>query len=234
MKRAILAVLALASMSVFIFGCPVECPEDLGHDNPRVGVTGDSIHSGGGCYCGGTDLFVSHVLLDRGLEDYQVVSFAYGGTTLTGAIPLQYEDLKAAYPEVDVVLISGGANDLGNAEKKGKLDESMIQLIEQAMSDYLTVIDNDGRKAVVYRIPYLIYPPPQMTEQNMDNINDAIYELNMAFTTQANGLGFPVFALDAMMDEDPEGYYADWIHPNCFALLEMAKRVAIMIEYLFQ
>jgi len=43
-----------------------------------------------------------------------------------------------------------------------------------------------------------------------------------------------VFALDAMMDEDPEGYYADWIHPNCFALLEMAKRVAIMIEYLFQ
>lgn len=231
MKIAIHGILALAAFSFVILGCPVECPEDLGHENPSVGVTGDSIHTSVGCFCGGTDLFLSHALLDKGLEEYQVASFAHGGGTLTGDIPSQYEILMTAYPDVDILLVNGGANDVLNAERRGTL-ESSIPVIAQAMSNYLTNLHNDGKKAIVYRIPYFISPPNFMTQENVDHMNDAIYELNMAFTTQANGLNFSAFALDTMMEEDPELYYADWIHPSCFAHLEMADRVAVMIDYL--
>ena len=234
MKRAILGILVAVALGFVLSGCPKDCPEYLGHDDPLVGTTGDSILKDSGCLCGGGDLYVSQALLNRGLEDYQVVSFAVGGTKITGEIPQQYENLKTTYPNVDIVLVNGGANDLSRAEMRGMLDEDMIQGIAQEMSDYLTMIYSDARKAVVYTIPYLLAPPPTATREGMENINDAIYELNTAYITQADGLGFPVYALDAMMEESPEEYYADWIHPTCAAQKEMGERVAVMIDDLLQ
>ena len=232
MKRAIHGILVATAISVFILGCPGVCPEDLGFGDPLVGATGDSIHMGTGCSCGGVSLYLGHVLLDKGLEAYRVASFATSGGTLTGDVPSQYENLKAEYPDVDIVLVNGGTNDVFNAEKLGTLDENTILDIAEAIWAYLNTIDNEGKKAVVYRIPYFISPPNFMTQENVDNMNDAIYTLNMAFTAQAASLSFPVFALDAMMEEDPDEYYADWIHPTCAAQEEMAERVALMVDYL--
>jgi lysophospholipase L1-like esterase len=156
-----------------------------------------------------------------------------GGATITWNIPSQYEDLKTAYPNVGIVLVNGGVNDVGNAEREGTLESSKV-IIKQAMLDYLTAVDNDGKTAVVYTIPYLISPPRLMTQENVDNMNDAIYELNVEFTMQAAGFGFPVFAMDAMMDENREGYYADWVHPTCEAYAKMGEILAVMIEPLLQ
>lgn len=231
MKKAIPGIIAAAALGLSTLGCDLDCPEGILVDNPSVGVTGDSIQSGGGCLCGGTDLYLGHALMKRGIADYGVANFAAGGSTITGGIPPQYDHLKADYPNVDIVLVDGGVNDVESAEQNGTLEQS-IPVIEQAMLDYLTTINNDGKKAVVYTIPYLIAPTPRMTQENMDHVNVAIYELNAAFTIQALSFEFPVFALDAMMDENPEAYYADWIHPSCAAYGEIGERVAIMIEYL--
>lgn len=218
------------ALGLFTSGCPLDCPGRFVIENPSVGVTGDSLHAGYGCICAGTGVYLPHALLAKGVDNYHVASYAVGGDRITEEIPLQYEPLMTAYPNVEILLVNGGANDLRYAESRGLLDAGMIQDIAQAMLDHLTVIDSDGKTAVVFTIPQLISIPLGMNQENMDNMNAAILELNAEYSNQAAAFGFPVFALDAMMDENPQVYYFDSIHLTCAAYEEMAGRMADLLE----
>jgi len=166
---------------------------------------------------------------------------AIGGTRLSGeiagflpSIPRQYAKATAVNGPYDVVVLTGGGNDLMHDRKAGKIEckittqtctescRNKIEEIVEEMETLVTEIVRDGSDVIL--VGY--YSIKQSTERSW--YNECVSAINSGYQEIADSSPYISFVntMDLVDPYDASDYAPDGLHPSISLAKKIGERVA--------
>ncbi len=207
-----------------------------------IGCIGGSIMAGRGCWgqFSGMPDYLGEILG----PEISITNSARGGSKIMAEgllqIPGQLASLIDKKPEINLILVIGGFNDLYYAlvRRDALTTEFVNDLIGAIYNLLYTEITGTGRSALIFTMPKLNGLPWNLDEKGADQFNAAIVTVNEAIeqmvieiNSSLEGQG-PVeiifFDFAQFLEDNPE-YYKDHVHLNCEGYSEWASAIAELL-----
>ena len=224
MKKHLLTTLALL-ICFMIFSAPscqvkpTVCPTDSLPPLPNIALLGDSLMTHNAGYC---ETVINNL---DGLLGRHISSYAVGGAKLSGGtiitIADQYKKAKIANPDLNIIILNGGGNDI-LFECAGTELPSCVTDINTLISEFDTLFNTMTQTGLVKVIYVGVYKPLGIYTK----YGEAVESLNTRImTTLVPKYRIIFINLIPLFKDHPEYMDIDNLHPSIFGSELIANEI---------